>query len=714
MRRQDLIAIAVIIALVVSVAGYLVYQQMIPAAGIVSSVEVSELRISPDGTEILSGYWLVTLIVDQRDEMIFSIRPEEASADLEEDPEHNIPPGSKIQSKKGISVVIRPLGDPYVHGPVRRAGIAYDDTGYTPKTRLWEYYSLASPSWTGVHVPYQVIVTDLATGSVLADESFLSGGTDWDMREKILLPHGMELMNLGQLWSGLLPPSADLAYIFNVDGAPQFVEESDIQSLFLANRPGPRKMDISVSATSTQYDHEGKFDLDKNDKTWWFYDDWSGLFNNAEAWLDVIDVKDDGTVVVELYFWDEVFSRDYDFTTVFSVAGTGGFIPDKYRVKTTDFRAGIEVDEGTFDVVGGEAKLEWWGSGFAWGTSIVEIKFFGAADTWNEFCYQTKIGTLTSDPTAGARIVTEPNQVPLKPAWVDLWKGTPSLYTTTIPETEYRAGTFPSVDTGGVVVWSLPGTSVRAFLQLKAPTDVFDSVIFRPPFGDPDIVEVSDVTIAGGGQATIVAKIKNVGYTEDTLIPSLDLPRGMYVISYPGDKSVPVDGPVEFKWVVAVGDVESDRTESATLRVVAKNSLLDDDYSFTVNLKKSPGPIIYTGDLTVYVIDAETELTLQGAEVGIAGLKAVTGIDGSATVNDIREGDQRLTVSLEDYVRYSEDIHIYPGLNERTVRLSKVVPPWFPTELLLGIGIAIPAVIGVVLVGKRQGWWLRGGFKWRK
>ena len=354
-------------------------------------------------------------------------------------------------------------------------------------------------------------------------------------------------------------------------------------------------------------------------------------------------------------------------------------------------------------------------SGFTYGTSKVEIQFFGAADTWNELCYQTRIGTLTSDPTAGARIVTEPNQVPLKPTWVDLWKGTPSLYTITVPETEYRAGTFPSVDTGEVVVWSLPGTSVRAFLQLKAPTDVFDSVIFRPPFGDPEIVEVSDVTIAGGGQATIVAKVRNVGYTEDTLIPSIDLPRGMYVISYPGDKSVPVDGPVEFKWVVAVGDVESDRTESATLRVVAKNSLLDDDYSFTVNLEKNPGPVIYTGDLTVHVIDAETELPLGGAEVGIAGLKAITGSDGKATVNDIREGDQRLTVGeLEGYVGYSETIHIYEGANERTVRLSKVVPPWFPTELLLGIGIAIPAVIGVVLVGKRQGWWLREGFKWRK
>ncbi len=705
MERQDLVALAVIIALIGSVAGYLAYQQMVPAAGIVSKVEVHELRISPDGTEILTGYWLLTLIVDQRDEMIFTIRPEDATVDLAEDPSHDIPPGSQIQSQKGISVVIRPLGDPYVHGPVHRAGIAYDDHGLPSETRLWEYYSLATPSWTGIHVPYQVIISDTTTGAIIADKSFLCGGTDWDVREKVLLPQGMELMNLGQIWSGILPPSSDYAYIFNVDGTSQFVRESILQPLFLANQPGPRKVDISVAKTSTQYNQEDDFDWGKNDKTWWF--GWGGWLSSVEAWTDITDVKDDGTVELELYFWDEIFSSDYDFTTVFSVNGTGGFVPDKYRVKVTDFRGGIKVKEGLFDVINGEAKLDWRGWAFSGGTSKVEIQFLGATDTWNEFCYQTRIGTLTPDTTAGARIVTDPYQVPLKPTWVDLWKGTPSLYTIEVPKTEYRAGTFPSVNTGQVVVWSMPGTSVRAFVQLKAPTSIFDSVIFRPPYGDPEIVEVSDVTIAGGQEATLIAKVRNTGYTEDTFIPSLNLPRGMTVISYPGDKSVPVDTTVEFKWVVAVGDVESDRTESATLKVVAKNSLLNDDYSFTVNLEKNPGPVIYTGDLTVHVIDAETDLPLGGADVGIAGLQAVTGSDGKATINDIRTNGQRLTVSLEGYVGYSETITIYEGTNTRTVRLSKYEPPLISTELLIGIGVAIPAVVGVVLVGKRQGWWLR-------
>lgn len=706
MDRQNLIALAIIIILIGSVAGYLAYQQMFPAAaaGIVSKVEVQELRISSDGTEILSGYWLVTLVVDQRDEMIFTIRPEDATVDLEEDPAHNIPPGSKIQSNKGISVVLRPLGDPYIHGSVLRAGIAYDDKGLPSGTRLWEYYSLASPSWIGVHVPYQVIIKDTRTGTLLADKSFLCGGTDWDVREKVILPQGIELMNLGQIWSGLLPPSSDYAYIFNVDGTSQYVKESMLKSLFIANPPGPRKVNISVAKTSTQYDETDKFTLDKNNKTWWF--EAGGILSRVVAWTDITDIKSDGTVGLELYFWDEIFSSDYDFTTVFSVAGTGGFIPDKYRVKVTDYRAGIEVQGGTFDVVGGEAKLKWKGSGTAYGTSKVEIEFFGAADTWNEFCYQTRVGTLTSDPTAGARIVTDPYQVPLKPTWVDLWKGKPSLYTINVPSTEYRAGTFPSTDTGQVVVWSMPGTSVRAFLQLKAPTSIFDSVIFRPPYGKPDIVEVKDITIAGGGQATLIAKVSNVGYTEDTFIPSLDLPKGMTVISYPGDKSVPVDTTAEFKWVVSVGDVEADRTESATLKIVSKNSLLNDSTSFKVSLKKNPGPIIYTGDLTVHVLDYETELPLGGAEVGIAGLKDITGSDGMATITDIREGDQRLTVGLEGYVGYSDTIHIYEGANERTVRLSKVVPPWIPTEVLLGIGVAIPAVIGVVYIGKRKGWWL--------
>lgn len=245
--------------------------------------------------------------------------------------------------------------------------------------------------------------------------------------------------------------------------------------------------------------------------------------------------------------------------------------------------------------------------------------------------------------------------------------------------------------------------------DLYAISETVPTVEIDP--GEPEIVEVSDITIAGGEQATFTAKVKNVGYTEDTFIPHLDLPRGMTVISYPGDASIPVDETVTLTWVLSVGDVETARTETATLRVVAKNSLLEDSVTFPVHLEPNPGPPIRMGDLTVYVLD-ETNAPIAGAEVTCAGVNAVTGADGIVVINDIREGNQQLSVSFEGYTDHSETISIREGTNSRTVRLSKgqdSTDQGFPLALLaIALGIGIPVVLGgVILIGKKKGWWLR-------
>lgn len=71
----------------------------------------------------------------------------------------------------------------------------------------------------------------------------------------------------------------------------------------------------------------------------------------------------------------------------------------------------------------------------------------------------------------------------------------------------------------------------------------FSALSLKP--AEPGIVEVSDITIEGGGEAIFSAKVNNVGYSEDTFVPRLDLPVGMVVIMYPGEVSVPVGQTVE-------------------------------------------------------------------------------------------------------------------------------------------------------------------------
>jgi len=227
-------------------------------------------------------------------------------------------------------------------------------------------------------------------------------------------------------------------------------------------------------------------------------------------------------------------------------------------------------------------------------------------------------------------------------------------------------------------------------------------VIFRPPYGKPEIVEVRDISIAGGAQATVTVRVKNIGYTEDTFVPSLNLPEGMVVVSYPGTKSIPVTGEASFTWVVAVGDVRYSRVETATVEITAKSSGLKDSESFSVNLQPNPGPIYYTGDLTVHVLD-EANRPLEGALVTCAGMSAVTKADGSAIIYNIRVGDQQLVVELEGYETHSEWIRIKEGMNTRTVWLAEVKPPLVPTSVLVALAIGIPAVIGGVYYLRRRG-----------
>ncbi len=58
--------------------------------------------------------------------MILTLGPDEIDElSLDEDPSMGIPPGSKLQFEGGVSVVLRPGENPYVHGPVWERGFVY-------------------------------------------------------------------------------------------------------------------------------------------------------------------------------------------------------------------------------------------------------------------------------------------------------------------------------------------------------------------------------------------------------------------------------------------------------------------------------------------------------------------------------------------------------------------------------------------------------------
>jgi len=704
-ERKDLLAVGLIIILLAGVGGYKAYREHIAKAkGVVSKTEVTELKLTPDGERVASGWITATLVVDRRDELTFVVKPEDTK--LKENPQKDVPPGSEVRYE-GVSVVLRPAGAPYVHGPVRRRGFVYDDKNWpASEDRLWKYYSLATPGWTARHVPYQTKVYDTKTKEVYAGwTTYLVGHTRWDDGTKVELPRNIEMTALGELLNGVVTPSEDYAFIWNVkDGGvrTQYVQETALRDKFQGNPPGPRRVNIAMAKFSSDDpigDDDGDYKradgFNNWDRGFWIED------RNTRA--DIVRTTSDGRVKIRYRSHGVGYTfggNDTSTTVTFSVSGTQGFEPDKVRVtseeydirKDQDLPRTIPVEDGTFKFEFKQEPEDEYTDGYIW------FNFYGATDTWEEFVKQTKISQLRG---VTQNFVTDRGEVVGIPSDVTLWNEKPSLYTKTVPETEYESW---DRSTGKVAVYKLPGQGARAFVQVKAPANLFDAVVFKPPYGDPKITDVSDVTITGGGRATLTATVKNDGYTEDTFVPSLDLPKGMTVTKSPGEISIPKDETRTFEWELSVGEVESTHDESGSLEVKAKTSLESSSTSFTIHMKESPGPKQKTGDLSVTVLDKKTGAPIEGASVRVAGFYGVTDETGVAVFNDLSTGKQTVTVSKEpDYESKSKDITIREGMNSVTFHLGAPKPriPWKKIAIVVSVVGAIGAFL---YIGRKKRW----------
>lgn len=743
MERSTWIPVVVLLAIFGGIAGFNLYQERgVAAEGIVSQVTVEEFRLTDDGSEVRSGFYLITLTVDQRDTMIFEISPDvdadgDGHPDLEIDAEAQTGvPGSTVTPTSGVEVALRPAGDPYVAGPVSIGSFIYADGGLPSQNRQWSWYQIASRGWTSRYVPYEIAMFDWETGAEIMPWTTFVVGLDpaWGTTEKVVLSREMELITLGELLKGVTEPITNWAHIWNNDPEDperpvvmQYVKNEDVMRYVIDKRPMDPKPEPSIGIINREetrsHQNEWFEDGERMPEGKWYpsvpYDiplkdaDGEGIGwyyaeedKDQQAWLEVTDIGP-GYFDIDVDSWTPWGASGRTWETDFQVDP----IWEHYNVRWMSRSGGAEVmNLGTHPILNGKVEVDFKISGdSATGHQDIRVDLYGAADEWSEVTDLTGIDELvpiyrpfTPPPFAQTR-----DQVAGIPRDVILWN----------PEDDplYRPGEIPVTNlntqyredaTGKTAVHMLPGMGSVALVQIKAPIEAFDSVVYIPPNGKPEIISVSDIEILGGGEASVTVVVKNIGFSEDTFSCGLTLPAGMGRIRTPGEKSVPIFSEMgetaTFLWVVDVGQVESEYEGQLTATVTAKNSLLTDSMDATVTLKPGGGPIRKFGNLTVSVTTSPEGVPVSGATVSVAGETGYTSGDGSVTIMSLPVGPLSVGVTPpaelldQGYKSVSIRKTIGEGTNTAMVSLSR--PSGLSGTMILIIVIVVIVVIVIVVI----------------
>jgi hypothetical protein len=677
MKRNEYLIVVALIAAIAGVSIYSYLQKPAVTQGVISAFQLQELRYTDNG-QILSGYWVATCVVNSRTETIFTIRPENVSENLPTDSTNNIPPGSQLLARRGITVILKPLGDPYITGSVKQKGFAYNDG--TGTTRVWEYYDLADPQWdvTGLHAPYEVTVQDWQTGQLITHRTFCAGiQAGWDSGDTIDLGSGIQLRQLGQLINGLVPPTSRWAYYYTEGGYPRFVPEADLARQFWNNLPGARRTNINISTMT--YDHETSERTIASDKMSWSFDHGGYLGTWCTASLSIEGIYDDHVTLGFNCDQGQLFT-DVWFYTNFQITSTAaGFDPEWVNMVVTNSWGGcgysvsnVTNHQFTLTIHAGDP-----------GAATINLYFTGAADTWSEVVNETGIQSMRSYDNELAYYFGSPQMVP---SGVTVFSGQNTLYREVVPTAAgspygpVSPGSNPSLNTGMTAIRMLPGSSVQALVQIVAPVSLFDSIISRPPYGKPEIQgkvggAVTGVTSGANQTSRWSITVKNTGMTGDTFVPNLYPPSNWRVVESPGWPYIEAGQTKTLSWTIETGQVEQAQTGTATVVVVAQGSGLSDTATSQWTANPVAPPIEY-GDLEVTVIDDTTSQPISGASASCGGINGTTGSDGITTLKGIRTGPQKLVVGADGYDEQSFSLDIVKGAsNWRTVRLVKSTKP---------------------------------------
>lgn len=243
-------------------------------------------------------------------------------------------------------------------------------------------------------------------------------------------------------------------------------------------------------------------------------------------------------------------------------------------------------------------------------------------------------------------------------------------------------------------------------VNVEAPASKFDAVVWYPPSGDVEILDVSDITVdEEGGRGTISVRYKNIGKTPATFHVSCDAPEIGSVLSLPPNATLKPNETTTQTISLGGVTVEEDRTMEGEVTVTATRTNNSDTGTFTMTVRNlengppGPGPE-ETGDITGLVVDKDTERPIGGASAYTGtGQAATTGVSGKFTIEEVPAG-QAVTVNVtaSGYQKESREVNVIAG---ETVTVGTVYMeeqkglPWLWIAIA---GVIIASVIIIVYI----------------
>lgn len=248
--------------------------------------------------------------------------------------------------------------------------------------------------------------------------------------------------------------------------------------------------------------------------------------------------------------------------------------------------------------------------------------------------------------------------------------------------------------------------SVYAFISLRGSASVFDTVIWRPPFGRPEITGIQAIGGESGQQGRIIVSFKNVGETADTFEGGIRfVTQGISVIQPAGAIVVDKAGTGTLTWTVATGDSEIDKTFAGVATVTSMGGNLADSEPFSITFTASQNGTSDTGSI-LGIVSKEDGNPIAGASViPDAGTFTITDTQGRLVLTGIPVGERTVHIEAEGY--HVRDVKVSVSKNS-TSNMGNVVltkgdggiPVW--VYLAIGILMFIGAIYYLSVRGKQR------------
>jgi len=249
-------------------------------------------------------------------------------------------------------------------------------------------------------------------------------------------------------------------------------------------------------------------------------------------------------------------------------------------------------------------------------------------------------------------------------------------------------------------LYNKPLTSVSAYVTLRGSAQIFDTVIWRPPFGNPEITSVQAIGGESGKMGRIIVGFRNVGFTADTFEGGISFTTpGISVVTAPGGIVVDKESTGSLTWTVATGASEVSQSFDGTVSITSMGSNLRDTEDFSITFTPSTNSVD-TGSIIGVVAGNKAGTPVKGASViPDAGTFTITDSQGRFTLTSIPTGDRSITIAAEGYGTrtVTTTVNANQTANLGVIVLDKGFEfPW------LYIGIAILVIIIIAFAFQYQ------------